>query len=202
RQGREEVSGFRIARFEVSNGQYAKFLEYVNKTGDHSYCDSKERVPLDHTPEQWDIRSKGADNVAVVGVDWWSATAYASWAGLRLPSYVEWTRAGRADSERLFPWGDVFAADLCHSQSSGVTGPTNVNEYPGGRSAFGLYQMAGNAAEWLGLDPDQGDNAMPFLNGGGWDKNCETRSVVQFGLLESRGYQDASSGFRCAADLP
>lgn len=97
----------------------------------------------------------------VVHVCWTDATAYAQWAGKRLPTEAEWEYAARAGlPSKRFIWGDqppredetgraniwqgTFPND--NTQRDGYIRTSPVKSYP--PNAFGLYDMAGNVWEW------------------------------------------------------
>ena len=47
----------------------------------------------------------GYENHPMTLVTWFGAKAYCEFYGWRLPSEVEWEKAGASDDDRPFPWG-------------------------------------------------------------------------------------------------
>ncbi|MCY4185180.1 MAG: formylglycine-generating enzyme family protein [Rhodobacteraceae bacterium] len=99
----------------------------------------------------------------VVQVSHADASAYASWAGGRLPSELEWEHAARAgQSDAPFPWGDTepndtdnFPCNIWQGDfpyfNTGMDGwKTTAPAKSYQPNAFGLYNMVGNVWEWTG----------------------------------------------------
>jgi formylglycine-generating enzyme required for sulfatase activity len=103
----------------------------------------------------------GKDSLPVVQVAYADAAAYAAWAGNRLPTEAEWEFAARGGLDRKpYVWGDEltpggkFMANSFQGHfpdagrpEDGHAGLAPVRSYP--PNAFGLYDVAGNAWEWV-----------------------------------------------------
>lgn len=111
------VSPFLIDRYEVTNEDYRRFVEYVQSTG-ASWFAHPDAPPLkQHAARGWQHPELSGDRQPVVGVDWYDAFAYARWSlgreayerGVmtRLPTEAEWEKAARSTDGRRFAWGDA-----------------------------------------------------------------------------------------------
>jgi formylglycine-generating enzyme required for sulfatase activity len=103
---------------------------------------------------------KGRENEPVVQVSWDDASAYARWAGKRLPTEAEWEYAARGGLEdKRFVWGDEFRPGGKYMANTfqghfpdrsepedGYERRSPVRAFP--PNGYGLYDMAGNVWEW------------------------------------------------------
>jgi len=175
---------YHFDRYPVTNRQFA---EFVNATG---YRTEAERfgwsfVFAGHLKDggpaaeaipnlDWWRRVDGADwchpepGAGIEGmelhpvthVSWNDASAYADWAGKRLPTEAEWEYAARGGLEqKLYPWGDELTPagrHLCNiwqgefpthdTAEDGYAGTCPVDAFP--PNGYGLYSVAGNVWEW------------------------------------------------------
>lgn len=167
-----KVAGFYLDRHEVTNAQFAKFVDatgYVTvaerplSKDDFPNLKPEDRKPgsmvLDGT--EWSFvqgacwrrpQGPGSDisdrmDHPVVQVAWEDAVAYTKWAGKRLPTEAEWEYAARAGSAKKYIWGDdepAGQANIGVGDKFTLTAPVETYK-PNG---LGLYDMAGNVWEW------------------------------------------------------
>jgi formylglycine-generating enzyme required for sulfatase activity len=176
-QDAAHVPAFKIDRTEVTDGDYAIYLN--DAYGEGNPFDNPPSMLATMTPPIWTeayqvktpgVVPAGLDKHPVRGVTYDEACAFAKWAGKRLPDEVEWEYAARGESYYVmkdgnrtkhdYPWGTVNQADklkfpsYCrYEQPTGELEPTKqVGSYEGTQSPFGLYDMAGNVAEWTSSD--------------------------------------------------
>lgn len=148
---RVHLPAYYLALACVTNAQYARFLTDRQP--------NPPRLAGWISPQQSDlIRKEGnaylpapeKEDLPAVWVTWEGAAAYSKWAGLRLPTELEWEKGARGTDGRLYPWGDEWDEGRPHAVP-GEQKPeviTSVWAYPRGRSPYGLCQMIGNVYEW------------------------------------------------------
>lgn len=129
------VSAFRIGKYEVQQNNFQALMG-VN-------------------PSQY----VGSD-LPVDSVSWDQARDYCEKLGLRLPREAEWEFAARGGTTSEFYWGDTVSGNegnFCDSKCTLNVRDADLTDgfdhtAPSGSFApnsFGLYDMAGNVAEWV-----------------------------------------------------
>lgn len=108
-QFRGELDHFYLSAFAVTNEQFARFLTETKPSLDQlqRWVSWLDRI----VPPPNESRTYRAlpefENHPVVNVTWFGAHAYCDWAGLRLPTEIEWEKAARGTDTRIFPWGMI-----------------------------------------------------------------------------------------------
>lgn len=137
-QHRVNVKAFQMGKTEVTLGQFKKFIAAAGRA--------------DLVNDEFMKHNAYGDKVPVVMVSWLDAQDYIKWlnqtegGGYRLPSEAEWEYACRAGGQHTYCGGNNLNVLGWHAHNSGMR-PRPV----GGKraNAFGLFDMSGNAAEWV-----------------------------------------------------
>ena len=132
------LDAFSMDKYHVTVGQYAKYLEVTDK----------------EAPPEWDIMNQPRHQKRpVVNVSWSDAASYCKWAGKRLPTEAEWEKAARGTDGRLYPWGNEaptrLHANFGKKEWANHMALVPVGMFEMGKSPYGVYDMAGNAWEWV-----------------------------------------------------
>lgn len=218
------VDGFYIDTHQVTNAQYAEFLNACGNRQEAGgpWLDIATPECLIETAAGRFRAKPGYERYPVVMVSWHGARAYAAWCGKRLPTEAEWEKAalGGVDG-RVYPWGDEPPGDQCNWRDyAGVHAHRRPDFYHGrgplpvglfAPNEYGLYDLAGNVWEWcadwhapepsaggLRINPHGSENGRKkILRGGSWSFDPANLRVAHRAHADpAHGY--AYDGFRCA----
>ncbi|MBX0330067.1 SUMF1/EgtB/PvdO family nonheme iron enzyme [Oscillochloris sp. ZM17-4] len=169
---------FKIARYPVTNAEYALFLAANGPAGydpDKSWWTEEGKkflAPGGHRwdnqdeyvrwPRYWDDARYNSPAQPVVGISWYEAAAYCRWLTdlwqqwlpadqeIRLPTSLEWERAARHNDQRPFPWGETTPTpEHANYAATGIGAPSPVGCFPAGQAMCGAEDLLGNTLEWL-----------------------------------------------------
>lgn len=239
----ETTDAYEIMITDVTTAQYADFLNtalidgYIKVDGDQIVgfypgdefrgVKHEERIdagnwlfiPLDGPSQRvkfdgtsFTVQS-GYENHPMTMVTWFGAWGYCEYYDRRLPTEMEWEKAGRGTDTRPFPWGDEIARenanfyssrDPFEDMSSFGSRTSPVGFYNGKTygdyqtldsvSPYGLYDMAGNVWQWTG-NVYEGMHYR-FLRGGSKDTyDMDLRLWVRNNATPT--YYSPGVGFRC-----
>ncbi len=211
------LDAYEIDKYEVTTVQYLKFVLATNR------------------PPQVDWKFDGGNfqdtmvSHPIMHVTWYEADEYCKWAGKRLPTEAEWEKAARGEADtRIYPWGNEMAGlSRANFGRTGLSGPVrdrperlllyppiiSVFKYDNAASPYGMFQMAGNVAEWVSdwydkdyyktapdknpKGPDKG--SQKAFRGGGWIDSTPSVRVSQRNGTDPKTSMNWM-GVRCARD--
>ena len=169
----------------------------------------------------WEI-PEGRFDAPVNYVSFHDAQAYSDWAGLRLMTEIEYQRAARGDSDRVYPWGDDWDPDKSNSlEYKPMDTGMPVGSFEKG-AVNGVFDLCANVWEWTDTKYRKYDKYKPLkvkidnretveglarfdpqkrvIVGGAYTApGYGCRISVRQGT--DRGQTTEALGFRCAADV-
>ncbi|MCK4831418.1 MAG: SUMF1/EgtB/PvdO family nonheme iron enzyme [Anaerolineales bacterium] len=160
------VGTFAMDRYEITNLQYTRY------DPDHTYATGEAMLP-------------------VVNIIWEDARLYCASLGKSLPDEADWELAAAGHEDWMYPWG--FEGDrsrLNSADNPDTQGLMPIGMFPSGVTPSGIYDLLGNASEWV-----IGSPAHPQTHRGGSWRDAGLTNSRDF--WESPGLAAETIGFRC-----
>ncbi|MBD2462513.1 SUMF1/EgtB/PvdO family nonheme iron enzyme [Oscillatoria sp. FACHB-1407] len=172
------IAAFQIDRYEVTNAQYAEFLNSLEiqplqnaAAGEIRSSDLPESVaplfiegaegnqqnPLialddEHTriaiQNGQFVAESGYADHPIAETTWRGAKEFCQWRGSRLPTEVEWEAAARGLQGRTYPWGDEPPTRDRAVYGRNSGATEAIGTHTAGATPEGVHDLAGNLAEW------------------------------------------------------
>ena len=204
----DSTGAFWIDQYEVSNALYNAFCEATGYRNQQT----ERLLRAWFTTEVVQFLQPA---LPAVGVNRQEAVDYCTWAGLRLPTLLEWEKAARGTDGRLYPWGNErprpglanygkLPPDYPNSEGSvpdssdGFYFAAPVDALPEGASPYGALSMAGNVSEYV--EEQLWARARARTKGGNW---FGTEILLQVGYSSISPKRIRGSpyiGIRCCRD--
>ncbi|HEU0253744.1 MAG TPA: ergothioneine biosynthesis protein EgtB [Pyrinomonadaceae bacterium] len=230
------LQDFALDKAPVSNGDFLDFIKDGGYQNFHWwFSEGWEAVNREHwqAPLYWELHDgewmirdfSGLQSAAsrkdepVCHVSFFEASAFAKWAGKRLPTEGEWEKAACYDERRkvrsAFPWGDADPdSGNTNLFENGLWSAAPIGAFPDGANAYGCQQMIGDVWEWTTSDyvPYPGFKSEFDEYNDKWFVNQKVLRGGSFATPQLhiratyRNFFHAherwmTSGFRCARDL-
>ncbi len=224
-----DVPSFVLQRYPVTFAQWFAFLDALRDRNESLVDAHVPRTALGLPTWRWhslttntrgwtaeitlpvsDTELQSPEKLPVFGISAESAEAYARWRSTRdgvtwrLPTELEWEKAGRGTDARIYPWGDHFDATFCKMRDSraGVSLAEDIGAFPWDISPYGVCDLAGGVADWCTADPRRTSPREPreVVSRGGawcdWPIDCRLASRRRYLATE----HSARVGVRLARD--
>ena len=189
------LDSFYIDKYEVTNEAYAKFMKET-------------RVKK---PKGWNDPNFNHPQQPVVGISWKEAVEFCQWQNKRLPTEAEWEKAARGKRPIRYPWGNTSPDSSKLNYNQELKKTTAVGSFDSGKSDYGLYDLSGNASEWVNdwhfpeyylfspkenpRGPEKGQYKV--IRGGSWRNNADDVDLVYRNATTPKN-RSLAIGFRCA----
>jgi len=198
-EGGKHVGEFLMDKFEVTNKEFKAFVDaggysdtsfwtpsfYANGV-EYSAAEAMATF-IDKTdqsgPANWEAGTypDGLEDHPVTGISWYEAAAFALFAGKQLPTIFHWSVVAHTNRTE-------FIVPLSNFNGVATVPVGSLAGY----SAFGVYDLAGNAREWCMNESNI--KGQCYILGGGWN---DPTYAFNDSYTQSAMDRGVANGFRC-----
>lgn len=197
------VKSFLISKYEITNFQFATFLEAYDSQVVKEGPDAGQ--PL-YYECNWGIQKgkpvSGYEAHPAIYITWYGANAYCQWAGGRLPTEEEWEYAARGGlygkRDHLYSGGmELDSLGWYAGNSEGKPHPVGMKK----PNELGIHDMSGNVWEWCSDTFIKDDRLYAVVRGGTWfNERATCRPTCHYYIYP--GSKHFNNGFRLVKDIP
>ncbi len=174
-----DMPAFQIDAAPVINAEYTECVE-AGACEAINYDDCDVWTPQGLQPGARVPQVLREDDRPVVCVNRSEAAAYCEFRDGQLPTHNQWEKAARGDDNVIYPWGNHWESDIANwgemdvvrmavpGKLDGYAWTSPPGAFPGGKSPKGVWDMAGNVAEWI---REEDDELTGYVRGGSWVSN-------------------------------
>ncbi len=192
---------FSVGRYPVTTAEFTAWVASGGYSDDAVWSEAGRRW-RDSGAKRWD-QLAAADDVApliipnqpVVGVSWWEAEAYATAKKCRLLTLEERRFVVRGAEKRPYPWGEPFGSGNANTREEVLGKPCAVGIFYSDRTPEGVWDLAGNVAEWCADGPDDSKVIHP----GSWQQPSMAAWAKALEMIPPET-RSADLGFRLGRD--
>jgi len=222
----KELEDFAIARYPVTFGEYAEFLDtlpdeeaqerrahtqtddMMERGADGKWQPKADMIDEDLSKVYEERHGEGfLERIPVIGVSWHDAVAYCAWRAKttgqqwRLPTEEEREKAARGVDGRRFAWGDLEDVSLgkCRDSRPESPQPEPVGAFPTSESVYGMGDASGGVWDWTDSWFDARRSSR-VLRGGAW-RLLPTNLRTALRAVDVPASRGPGVGFRCARGL-
>ncbi|MCH2107315.1 MAG: formylglycine-generating enzyme family protein [Planctomycetes bacterium] len=146
-----------VDRYEVTRGEWQAHLSRTLDTA---------RGP---GALVWDRWAEDSETLPATFMTQAEAMEFASQEGMRLLTQREWLRTSAGTRAQPWPWGTSPARSVANTLDLGLQGPLGVGTFEAGATPSGIYDLIGNAREWVTVESGGNEaSGLAAAMGGSW----------------------------------
>jgi len=197
----DDGTGFQVGRAMVSTDEFRDWVDSGGYDDDAAWSPEglAWRARAAHTWLQLasdpEVSHLVVPNQPVVGVTWYEAEAYARSQGARLLTSSERRWVMRGAEKRPYPWGAPFGEGNANTREEALGRPCAIGLYLSDRTPEGVWDLAGNVAEWT----SDGSHDQRITHPGSWARPSMA-SWAKALEMAAPGARSSDLGFRICRD--